>query len=58
LISSADFESSWLVAKMNGTQGECGDPMPMAPGNSANLGWSEDRKLCLLEYFRSLTLPP
>ena len=58
LISSADFESSWLVAKMNGAEGECGVPMPASPGNTPASGWSEERRACLLEYFRSLTLPP
>jgi hypothetical protein len=55
LIDSASFESSWLVKKLTpGEEGDCGAAMPYPPGNSTTRGWSEARRTCYLEYFRSL----
>jgi hypothetical protein len=54
LIDSANFDNSWVVKKINGAQGECGDPMPISPGNSVTNGWNDTRKACYIEFFRSL----
>jgi hypothetical protein len=58
LIDSNDFDASWVVKKLTGGQGECGDAMPLAPGNSA-AHWDAEgrRKQCYLEFFRSLAVP-
>jgi hypothetical protein len=59
LIDSQDFSASWVVKKLEGAQGECGDPMPIAPGNSVSNGWDAagTRKQCYLDFFRSLAAP-
>jgi hypothetical protein len=31
---------------------KCGDPMPLAPGNSVSSGWNDARKECLIDFFR------
>lgn len=54
LIDSANFENSWLVKKMNMQFGMCGNRMPYPPGDAVSNGWSDARKACLLEFFRSL----
>jgi hypothetical protein len=54
LIDSANPDASWLITKLNGTQGNCGDPMPIAPGNSVSNGWNDARKQCYIDFFKSL----
>lgn len=58
LVDSQNFEASWVVTKLKGKQGTCGDAMPYPPGNSAKNGWSEARRECFLAYFRSLIPAP
>jgi hypothetical protein len=59
LIDPLSFENSWVYKKltMTGDELNCGDPMPLAPGNSVSNGWSDERKQCLLDFFRSLAAP-
>jgi hypothetical protein len=59
LIDSANFEASWVVKKLNGEHGGCGDAMPLSPGNSVSSGWDAAgrRKQCYLDFFRSLAAP-
>jgi hypothetical protein len=55
LIDPVNFDQSWVVQKMDPNYvGTCGAKMPSAPGNSASNGWSEERRLCLLDFFRYL----
>jgi hypothetical protein len=56
LIDSANPNESWVLRKLNGTQGMCGDAMPMAPGNSPTNGWNDERRVCLERFFRILAL--
>lgn len=62
LIDSMDIDSSWVLRKLDPAfvQGSCGDAMPAPPGNSTSVqvGWSEERRACLIEFFRSLAAPP
>jgi hypothetical protein len=55
IIDSANFEDSWVLKKFNAaTKAElnCGDLMPLAPGNSVSSGWNDARKECLIDFFR------
>lgn len=56
LIDSANLDASWVLTKLNGMHGMCGDAMPIAPGNSATNGWDAagTRKQCYIDFFRSL----
>jgi hypothetical protein len=58
LIDSQNFDASWVVAKINGSQLTCGLAMPIAPGNSPTAGWSDQRRACFIEFFRSLVPSP
>ncbi len=55
LIDSANFENSWVLRKLNGEQGTCGEQMPIPPGNSVSNGWNDARKACLERYFRVIS---
>jgi hypothetical protein len=60
LIDPVNFDDSWVLRKLTAmTKAElsCGDLMPLAPGNSVSSGWSDERKQCYIELFRSLTVP-
>ncbi len=59
LLDSQSPDDSWVVRKLTpgGAMG-CGDDMPAPPGNSPTYGWSEQRRNCLLDFFRSLVEPP
>lgn len=57
LIDSANFESSWVLRKLNNTHGTCGNRMPYPPGDSATNGWNDVRKQCVIDFFRSLAEP-
>jgi hypothetical protein len=59
LIDSANPDASWVLAKINGTHGTCGDVMPISPGNTPANGWDAagTRKACYIEFFRSLAAP-
>jgi hypothetical protein len=54
LIDSQNPEASWVLTKLRDQQGDCGDPMPIAPGNSVSNGWNDERKLCYENFFKSL----
>jgi hypothetical protein len=54
LIDSANPDASWVFRKLDGTQGMCGDAMPLPPGNSALNGWNDERRACLERFFRLL----
>jgi hypothetical protein len=54
LIDSKNFAESWVVKKLNGGEMDCGDAMPLPPGNSPTKGWDPARKDCFLAYFQSL----
>jgi len=62
LIDSRNVDNSWVLRKLDPAfvADSCGDPMPAPPGNStaASVGWSEERRLCLMEFFRSLATAP
>jgi hypothetical protein len=58
LIDTANPEESWVLRKLNGTQGMCGEAMPMAPGNSPENGWNDERRTCLERFFRILAGDP
>jgi hypothetical protein len=58
LIDPVDFDQSWVVRKMTPGFSGCGAEMPAPPGNSAASHWSEERRQCLLEFFRSLAASP
>jgi hypothetical protein len=59
LINSQNVEASWVITKLMGMQGECGDVMPIAPGNSPTNGWDAEgvRKQCYIDFFKSLAAP-
>jgi hypothetical protein len=60
IIDSANFDNSWVLRKFNApTKAElaCGDLMPLPPGNSATNGWNEERKACLIDFFRKQVAP-
>jgi hypothetical protein len=59
VIDSANFDNSWVLKKFNMTRAEleCGDQMPLPPGNSVASGWNEDRKACLIDFFRKQVAP-
>jgi hypothetical protein len=54
VIDSANFDNSWVLKKFNLPDAElnCGDPMPLPPGNSVSNGWNDARKECLIDFFR------
>jgi hypothetical protein len=54
LIDSANPDESWVLRKLNGTQGMCGDAMPLPPGNTVDVGWTFERRTCLERFFRTL----
>ncbi len=58
LIDSKNFDASWVVKKLTDQQADCGQAMPAVPGNSASNGWSDARRQCFLDYFRSLIPAP
>jgi hypothetical protein len=58
LIDSQNFDASWVVKKLKGEHGTCGDAMPASLGASPGSGWNDARRACFLEYFRSLIPPP
>lgn len=49
-VDTQNPENSWMLKKLRGDVGECGEPMPMPPGNSSSRGWSEDRRLCIEDF--------
>jgi hypothetical protein len=57
LIDSQNPDASWVITKLRGMQGECGDVMPIAPGNSAANGWNDERQQCYINFFKSLAAP-
>jgi hypothetical protein len=46
LIDSASPEQSWVLKKLRGEQGGCGERMPIAPGNLTTNGWGPERQAC------------
>jgi hypothetical protein len=59
LLDSANPDASWVLTKINGTHGTCGDAMPISPGNTPTNGWDAAgvRKKCYIDFFRSLAAP-
>ncbi len=51
LVNSADPDSSWILAKINGTQGDCGDVMPDGV-------FSDDQKACVDKLVRAIAALP
>jgi hypothetical protein len=47
LVNTSNPEESWMLKKLRGQQGMCGDPMPLPPGNAAINGWNEERRVCI-----------
>jgi hypothetical protein len=59
LLDSAAPTNSWLVRKLTvGAADNCGDDMPVSPGNSVTKGWSDERRACLIQYFTALAASP
>lgn len=54
LVDSASPAESFMLRKLLGTHGGCGDEMPIDPGNSPSREWSEERRECLLELVYAL----
>jgi hypothetical protein len=52
IIDRQDIDNSWVLKKLRGEQGECGDAMPLPPGDSAANGWNDARRTCLEKFFR------
>jgi hypothetical protein len=51
LVDSDNPDESWLLRKVNGTHGECGDSMPIPPGD---VGFDDARKACLDKLVRAI----
>jgi hypothetical protein len=51
LVNSAAPDDSWLLRKLNGTQGVCGDHMPIPPGD---VDFDDARKACLDKLVRAI----
>lgn len=49
LVDTEVPANSWMLKKLDGTQGECGDTMPIAPGKL-----TPDEKACLIEWINAL----
>jgi hypothetical protein len=49
-VDTQNPENSWMLKKLRGEQGECGDAMPLPPGDSATNGWNEARRLCIEDF--------
>jgi len=54
LIDSQDPENSRMLVDLRGEQGNCGDTMPLPPGDSVSSGWSDARKACIEAWIYSL----
>jgi hypothetical protein len=55
LIDPANVDNSWVLKKLDPAYAlNCGAKMPAPPGDSASNGWSEARRQCLIDFFRSL----
>lgn len=55
LVNSASPDDSWLLRKVNGTHGVCGDTMPIPPGD---MGFDDARKACLDKLVRAIAALP
>lgn len=51
LVDSASPDDSWLLRKINGTHGVCGDTMPIPPGDK---NYDDIRKACLDKLVRAI----
>ncbi len=49
LVDRTTPANSWMLKKREGTEGECGDPMPIAPGVL-----EPAEKACLIEWINAL----
>ncbi len=47
LVNTAVPDASWILKKLAGTQGMCGDHMPLPPGDAGTTGWGPTAQSCV-----------
>jgi hypothetical protein len=57
--TQANFANSWIAKKMTVPKEtlNCGDHMPLPPGDSVASGWNDARRDCLLDFFLKHAAP-
>lgn len=61
LVDSANPEASFIFTKlrvMDPGEPRCGNQMPLAPGDSPDVGWNEERRACIEQFVRAVAALP
>jgi hypothetical protein len=62
VVDSANPDASFILTKMRAMEqngpARCGNQMPLAPGDSPEVGWNDERRFCIELFVRSVAALP